>query len=163
LQKVQEVVVKGIYNSAAKSVKKPICGFSIMCRRLLVMKHFAVYHNSERMGYLADEVSELCIVTNKSVVNLIGNRIWLFQGEGKPRKYILRGTFIADFTRADTDNGFRHVVSGQQGTLFKPHIPVGTLAWFERFKKSQGNFAFGLQRITDQIIVDELKRISGIV
>lgn len=126
MQKVQEVVVKGIYNSAAKSVKKPIGGFSIMCR-------------------------------------LIGNRIWLFQGEGKPRKYILRGTFIADFTRADTDDGFRHVVSDQQGTLFKPHIPVGTLAWFERFKKSQGNFAFGLQRITDQVIVDELKRISGIV
>jgi hypothetical protein len=55
---VQEVVVKGIYNSAAKSVKEPICGFSIMCRLLLVMKHFAVYHNPERMGYLADEVSE---------------------------------------------------------------------------------------------------------
>ena len=82
--------MKGIYNSAAKSVKKPISGFSIMCRLL-------------------------------------------------------------------------PVVSGQQGTLFKPHIPVGTLAWFERFKKSQGNFAFGLRPITDQVIVDELKRISGIV
>jgi hypothetical protein len=152
---VQDVIVKGIYNSAAKSVKKPINGF------LLPMKHFAVYHNPERMGYSA--VSELCIVTNKSVDNLIGNRIWLIQGEGKPRKYTLRGTFIADSTRADTEDGFRHLVRGQEGTLFKPHIPIGALPWFDRFKRSQGNFAFGLQRIGDHAIVAELKRISGVM
>ena len=117
----------------------------------------------ERMGYSADEVGELCIVTNKSVDNLIGNRIWLIQGEGRPRKYILRGTFIADSACSDTEDGFRHLVRGQEGTLFKPRIPIGALPWFDRFKRSQGNFAFGLQRIGDHAIVAELKRISGVV
>jgi len=126
------------------------------------MRHYVAYHNPERMGYSADEVTELCIVTNKAVDNLIGNRIWLIQGEGKPRKYTLRGTFIVASIGADTDDGFLHIVRGQEGELFKPHIPIGTLPWFERFKMSLGNFAFGLQRISDQAVVDELKRVAGL-
>jgi hypothetical protein len=50
------------------------------------MKHFVVYHNPEKMGYSADELTEPCIVTNKAVEGLIGNRIWLIQGKGKPRQ-----------------------------------------------------------------------------
>jgi hypothetical protein len=47
------------------------------------MKHFVVYHNPEKMGYSTDELTEPCIVTNKAVEGLIGNRIWLIQGKGK--------------------------------------------------------------------------------
>src|SRR5262249_9145370 len=53
-------------SSTASSHLEPIIGFSLACL-CAPMKHFAVYHNPERMGYSADEVSELCIVTNKSV------------------------------------------------------------------------------------------------
>jgi hypothetical protein len=127
------------------------------------VKHFVVYHNPEKMGYGAEEVSELCIVTNKPVANLIGNRVWLIQGEGKPRKYVLRGTFVVASTGPDADDGFRHLVRGRAGTLFRPAIPIGSFRWFESFKRSQGNFAFGLQRISDNAIVTELMRISGIV
>ena len=125
------------------------------------MRHLVAYHNPEKMGYSADEVTDLCVVTNKAVDSLIGDRIWLIQGEGKPRKYVLRGTFIVASTGPDEEDGFRYVVRGYEGELFVPHIPVGILPWFERFKRSQGNFAFGLQPI-DEAVVRELKRISGV-
>ena len=113
------------------------------------------------MGYSADEIAELCIVTNKPVNNLIGDRVWLIQGEGRPRKYVLRGTFVVDSTGHDMDDGFRYIVRGRDGELFRPPIPIGTLPWFHTFKQTQGNFAFGLQRISDEAVVDELKRICG--
>ena len=125
------------------------------------MRHFVVYHNPEKMGYSADAIAELCIVTNKPVNNLIGDRVWLIQGEGRPRKYVLRGTFVVDSTGPDMDDGFRYIVRGRDGELFRPPIPIGTLPWFHRFKQTQGNFAFGLQRISDEAVVDELKRICG--
>ena len=126
------------------------------------MRHFVVYHNPEKMGYSAEEVTELCVVTNKAVDNLIGDRIWLIQGKGTPRKYTLRGTFIVDSVGADTEDGFRHIVRGREGMLFRPEIAIGSLPWFKTFKASQGNFAFGLQRIGDKAVVSELKRISGV-
>ena len=125
-------------------------------------KHFVVYHNPERMGYSADELTEPCIVTNKAVEGLIGNRVWLIQGSGKPRQYVLRGTFVVDSTGPDTEDGFRYLVSGRQCEFFRPPICVSALPWFERFKRSQGNFAFGLQRISEPAVVDELKRVSGV-
>ena len=125
------------------------------------MRHFVVYHNPEKMGYSADEIAELCIVTNKPVNNLIGDRIWLIQGEGRPRKYVLRGTFVVDSIGPDTEDGFRFIVRGREGELFRPPIPIGTLPWFPRFKQTQGHFAFGLQRISDEAVVDELNRICG--
>jgi hypothetical protein len=127
------------------------------------MKHFVVYHNPEKMGYSADEIYEPCIVTNKAVEGLIGNRIWLIQGEAKPRRYVLRGSFIVVSTGPDIEDGFRHVVRGRKGEFFKPPICISALPWFDRFKRSQGNFAFGLQRISEAAVVDELKRVSGVM
>jgi len=86
--------------------------------------------------------------------------LWI-QGEGRPRKYALRGTFVVDSIGPDTDDGFRFIVRGREGELFRPPIPIGTLPWFHRFKQTQGNFAFGLQRISDEAVVDELNRICG--
>jgi len=125
-------------------------------------KHFVVYHNPERMGYSADGLTEPCIVTNKAVAGLIGNRIWLIQGKGKPRQYALRGTFVVDSTGPDTEDGFRYVVRGRKGEFFRPPICISVLPWFDRFRASQGNFAFGLQRISDPAVVKELKRVSGV-
>jgi hypothetical protein len=62
------------------------------------VKHFVVYHNPEKMGYAAEAVPELCFVTNKPVGNLIGNRIWLIQGEAKPRRYVLERK-VQEFSR----------------------------------------------------------------
>src|SRR5262249_24614589 len=126
------------------------------------MKHFVVYHNHERMGYSADELTEPCIVTNKPVEGLIGHRIWLIQGKGKPRHYMLRGTFIVGSTGRDTEDGFRFMVRGGDAQFFRPPISLSRLPWFDRFKRSQGNFAFGLQRIGELAVVEELKRVSGI-
>jgi hypothetical protein len=127
------------------------------------MKDFVVYHNPEKMGYSADEIYEPCIVTNKPVAGLIGNRIWLIQGEGKPRQYVLRGTFIIHSTGPDTDDGFRYLVRGRTGEFFRPPICISALPWFDRFKRSQGNFAFGLQRISEPAVIEELKRLSGVI
>jgi hypothetical protein len=126
------------------------------------MRHFAVYHNPDAMGYSAEDVHELCFLTNKSVENLIGNRVWLITGEGKPRKYFLRGTFIVGSVAANRDEGFRHIVRGTEGKLFRRRVPVGALPWFDRFKRSQGHFAFGLQRISDEAVIAELKAIGSV-
>ena len=125
-------------------------------------QHFVVYHNPEKIGYSANEIHEPCIVTNKSVDGLVGNRIWLIQGEGRPRRYVLRGTFIVASTGPDTDDGFRHLVRGRKGEFFTTPLCISALPWFDRFKRSQGNFAFGLQRISDPAVIEELKRLSGV-
>jgi hypothetical protein len=126
------------------------------------MKHFVVYHNPEKMGYLADEFNEPCVLTNKPVEGLGGARMWLIQGKGKPRQYFLRGTFTVVSIDRDTDEGFRYRVRGRNGDFFRPAIDITDLPWFKRFKRSQGNFAFGLQRISDQAVIDQLKLLSGV-
>ena len=41
-------------------------------------------------------------------------------------------------------------------------IELNDQDWFEEFKKSQGNFAFGLQRISDERFIRGLEELSEI-
>jgi hypothetical protein len=51
---------------------------------------FLVYHNPESIGYSAREVEVLEIVTDKQVSReVIGGRVWLLTGEGKPTHVLL--------------------------------------------------------------------------
>src|SRR5207253_10871667 len=109
------------------------------------MKDFVIYHNPDAMGRSARELTQLSIVTDKPVSNIQGDRIWLLTGEGQPRTFFLVAWFIAEEIRSGAESGFGTCVSGKDGTIFRPMKELNSLDWFSDFKRSQGNFAFGLQ------------------
>lgn len=124
------------------------------------MDDYVQYHNSEAMEFSCldfDESEGFGIVTSKSVSKLMGSRIWLIGGIGKPRKYYLCYNFLVD--KIEPSNGdFKFVVDGQQGTFFKPAIPLSDSPWFKDFLKSQQNFSMGLRKI-EKAFVDELEKV----
>lgn len=113
------------------------------------MTDYVVYHNPDVMGYGALDVDNLSIYTNKDPGNVIGSRVWLLTGEGSPRRFLLRATFlVSEVGRSDRPQ-FRTRVFGKAGTFMHPMPVLNDEPWFIQFKKSQGNFAFGFQPISE--------------
>lgn len=125
------------------------------------MSEYVVYHNPDAMGYPADAVDRLAIVTDKSASGAEGARIWLLTGEGTPRTFYLCGWFTATKISPDPNGRFANMVEGEAGALLrKRRWPVlNHLPWFPAFKESQGNFAFGFQPISQSEVVRELERL----
>jgi len=114
------------------------------------MEHYVQYHNAEVMGVSCDEleIETFGIITNKPVSRLQDNKIWLICGEGKPRKYFLCQCFIVDEVgETEGDPDFRYYARGKVGVSLRPPILLNPIPWFADFRKSQGNFGFGLTRI----------------
>lgn len=124
------------------------------------MADFLVYHNPDKMGYPASDVTELSIVTNRSASGAKGARVWLVTGEGQPRVFKLRGYFIVDQVGRSDHPDFKIEVSGSAGRLFKRMPDLNDLDWFADFKRSQGNFAFGFQPIKDPRFVKGLLAVA---
>ncbi len=122
------------------------------------MKDFVVYHNPDAMAESVKDVNAFEIVTNKKVVDVYGDRVWLLTGEGSPRRFLLRSHFIVD--QMDSGGEFATRLSGRVGRAFDPMIELNNEEWFDEFKKSQGNFAFGLQRVKDQRFVHGLEGVA---
>ena len=124
------------------------------------MAEVIVYHNPDSMGYPASQVVEPVILTNKRVSkDAVGDRIWLITGDGKPRKFFLRGFFIATNVESGEEEGFRTRVMGVNEHFFSPMIELKG-AWFEDLKRSQGNFAFGYQVVTEGRFVQGLEKAA---
>ena len=123
------------------------------------MKHFVSYHNAEVMGYTFEEATAYSVVTRKHL-DLKGQRIWSISGEGQPRSYFLRETWIVDDTGPSDQAGFSHYARGSSGFRFNPPVPLKQLSWFRAFRESQGNFGLGLNRIKDEF-VGELEALLG--
>ena len=117
------------------------------------MVDYIVYHNPDSMGYPASQVTKLEIVTDKQVKSAIGSRVWLLTGEGRPRRFYIRGYFVVDVIDSGDEDGFRTRLSGADGRLFEPMLDLTDESWFPELMRRQGNFAFGLQRIGDEKIV----------
>jgi hypothetical protein len=125
------------------------------------MKHFMQYHNSEKMGYSGDRVAELHILTDKSVTDLRGNTVWLISGEGhRPKSYFLCSVFIASEIGAHDEGNFCYYAQGSRGRFFRPPVRIDHYPWFDAFRGRHGNFAFGLQQLT-QGEVEDLHRAAG--
>jgi hypothetical protein len=119
-----------------------------------------VYHNPDKMPYPATEVTEPGILTNKRVSrNAVGDRIWLLTGEGNPRRFFLRAVFTATDVESGEEHGFRTHIFGKKGKFFQPMIELTDEDWFQDLKRSQGNFAFGYQPITDLRFVRGLESV----
>lgn len=126
------------------------------------MQHFVVYHNPDVMGYPALDVERLAIYTNKRRSDATGCRIWLITGEGKPRQYKLRSTFIVEAISPSDKPQFGARIIGKEGHLFHPMPVLNGEPWFAPFLKKQGNFAFGFQPINDgEVEAGLLKFILG--
>jgi hypothetical protein len=122
------------------------------------MKDYVVYHNPDSMGTSVENVDPLAIVTNKKINDAYGDRVWLITGDGSPRMFLLRSYFVVD--QMDVGGEFVTRLSGIDGKVFDPMVELNGEEWFQDFKKSQGNFAFGLQRIKEERFVRGLEALT---
>ncbi len=122
--------------------------------------NYVQYHNTDTIGKLLEgRGNDFGISTSKPVSKLIGSRIWLISGTGKPRKYHLCYYFFADTIEPlGRDSDFKFSVTGQEGRSFEPAILISNLSWFKDFLKRQQNFSMGLRKI-EKRFVDELEKV----
>jgi hypothetical protein len=115
------------------------------------MRDYVQYHKTEEYGP-ASTSAPIYICTNKHKPEVVGSRVWLFSGEGRPRRYFLSAMFIADrfFPMPDPDFFFR--VDGEEGRRFAPPIEVTDYPWFYELRRQQGNFAFGLNELNERFL-----------
>jgi len=134
------------------------------------MKHLVQYHNVAAQGPLTSASSSkgarladyFEIGTNKRLRDLRGAIVWCVSGEGSPRSYHLEYVFVVDEVVVKGSGSELSVsVRGRKGLRFSPRQPLSTakhtLPWFGAFRRSQGNFAFGLSSIREEF-VPELER-----
>ena len=129
-----------------------------------MMEEYVQYHNADLMGYWCEEEEEgnFGVVTNAHwAPKMVGKRIWLIGGEGKPRRYYLCYYFIVDWVEEETQGNFRYLLGGTRGRRFTPPILLNEFPWFKAFLRSQQNFRFGLRKI-DEEFVDALYKVGGV-
>jgi hypothetical protein len=123
------------------------------------MSDYVVYHKAEKMGYPALDVGSLAIYTKKPASEAVGGRIWLIAGEGSPRTYSLRATFLVGGVEPSDKPAFKHRVVGTDGQLLDPMPRVDREPWFAAFVEEQGRFAFGFNQIKNAAASNGLRRI----
>jgi hypothetical protein len=123
------------------------------------MYDYVVYHKAEKMGYPAIDINNLAIYTNKPTDGTVGSRIWLIAGEGNPRQYYLRATFLVGSVDKSDKPEFKSRVTGTDGQLLDPMPLLNKEAWLPSFVKQQGSFAFGFNRIKDNVVIESLRKI----
>lgn len=111
------------------------------------------------MGYPVIDVNKLAIYTKKLVNEKSVGRVWLIAGEGSPRKYYLRATFIIKNVEPSENLLFTNRVSGTDGQLLDPMPLLNSEPWFSVFVKEQGRFAFGFNKIKNSAAIDGLRKI----
>ena len=126
------------------------------------IRNFIQYHNCDNMGASPTELSQgqdFGISTNKSPERVVGNRIWLIAGEGKPRRYYLTYSYVADnFEKAPVGSDFRYSLDGQAGKKYFPPIPLNDFPWFQKFLKTRF-YSHGLTPVSKNIS-DQLERLG---
>jgi hypothetical protein len=123
------------------------------------MTDYVAYHKAEAMGYPVLAVDRLAIYTKRPASGAIGSRVWLIAGEGSPRNYFLRATFLIGGIEPSDKPAFKSRVTGTDGQLFDPMPPLGNEPWFPAFVEEQGRFAFGFNRITNTAAEKALRSI----
>lgn len=114
------------------------------------------------MGYTATDVNALSILTSKRPKGaLTGNRVWLLTGEGTPRTFYLRGTFLVSDVEDSGAPDFGTVILGKDGAMFSSMFVLNHELWFPGFRRNQGNFAFGFQSINDPMALAGLHALRA--
>ena len=125
------------------------------------MTDFVVYHNTDQMGELTDSGESLSVLTNKSHLDVLGERIWLIVGEGQPRQYYLGMWLRAEAVEPDATGAFSTEIKGRGRVLGRDERPLlNDEPWFGAFLRRQGNFGFGLNAVGDTAVERELKKLA---
>lgn len=107
------------------------------------------------MGYSYKEADEFVVGTSKKVDKILGNKVWIIAGIGRPREYYLCSWFVADGIDQNKDTYFKNIVYGSERTaraVIDPPIKLNDLPWFKEFLKTQANFSFGLRVIHPKFV-----------
>lgn len=123
------------------------------------MTDYVVYHKAEKMGYPALDIENLAIYTKKPTDGKNGSRIWLIAGEGSPRKYYLRATFLIGNVEPSDKPEFISRVTGTDGQLVDPMPQLNSEVWFSEFVEEQGRFAFGFNKIKNHEAIEGLRKV----
>ena len=121
------------------------------------MKDFVIYHNPDVFPKGIMDVDPFAVFTDKTVSDVRGDRVWLLTGEGNPRTYFIRSYFFVDEIGSGAELGFKTKLTGSAGKAFDPMIELSDDDWFVDFKRALGNFAFGLQSVTDARFIEGLE------
>lgn len=125
------------------------------------MTDFVAYHNPDTMGYEADEVDGFNFLTNKNVPSVVGSRVWMLTGKGRPRTYYLVGHFTPTTRSRYGLAGFAWRIDGPPNSGIqlpkRSWLALNDEEWFSEFRVSQGNFGLGLQPIRDKRFVRGLE------
>lgn len=123
------------------------------------MKHYLLYHKIEVMGYSLDTVNDFVAFTNKKVSDeIIGNKLWLITGEGKPKVFSLKMYFILDDVKSGAEKDFKTKLIGIEGKILNPMIRIDNLPWFDEFRNQMANFV-GFSEIKQQKFIDEFEKL----
>jgi hypothetical protein len=119
------------------------------------MLHYVQYHHpAQGADCTSVAAGEFLVGTNKRTRNLLGQRLWVICGEGRPRHYWLCKSYLIDRVELADDPEFRLFLYGETGSRFQPPILLNDLPWFPAFVRSQSNFSFGLNRIQPGFVVE---------
>lgn len=115
------------------------------------MKHYVVYHNTQKRGAIRSAPGRFLAEATKSIKHLIGSRVWLISGEGRtsPKSYYLRLTFTVDEIELV---GGKYRAVGSNGLFLDPPIQLDNFSWFPDFPSRQQNFSLGAQAIPDDFV-----------
>lgn len=123
------------------------------------MPHYIGYHSADRMGYSADEITEVGLYTNKPGASE-GDVVWVVAGDaGQPKTYRLVYWFVVDRIEHPADNtSFGRTLYGtSHGVLDRT---LNEEPWFAAFLRRMGNFGRGLSRIDDDPVLPEFQRFA---
>ena len=139
-----------------------------------VVRHYIAYQNSDEFGpYYRNarerSAGESGFFTAKQFREeaLLGQRLWVFEGSGSPKRYRLVSHGIVRrvvpekrpvwYRKPDRKFGIR--VRFKVDSNRQP-IDVSDLRWFQKLLQQQQSFRNGFDKITDAHIIQSLERIA---
>ncbi len=122
-----------------------------------IQQHFVAYHNVDERGQALHRGRRGSFETNKPKLPQPGDVLWCFEGEGRPKEYRLVKRGVVSGSDKQFDG--LSIVHYQHSDPVD--VTVNDTPWFDKLRKSQGSFSFGVNRINDSDIVNELERFAA--
>jgi hypothetical protein len=120
------------------------------------MRHFIAYHSVRRMGVSYGEGFGF-FSTKPGLERSVGHRAWVIEGDDSRggTLYSLRAVFVVDAVQPHEDGS---EIIGTRGVQFgsEPMVFLNDRSWFPRLRSGQGNFGFGFNPTTDDLVIDGL-------
>lgn len=120
------------------------------------MPDYVICHFDSEVGYPAMAVRDFRAFTAKTVTDVvIGGRLWLITKDEATGHYFLRMWFRIQDVIEDPSVRLSTELRGSEveGAMFDPMPRIDNRDWFESFKNTQGNFAFGFRPILPQYVL----------